>query len=265
MNNERSRANISDAHSVPQLSWLAGNSATTTPYASNSNIVSIQNNKKKTANLPVSPENSVGSEMIADNVKSLFLSPILNILVPEQIPDLSGKMNVRADRNIRESNPILSSSINLELDKIPLTRTPEYSEQVRMPEYLKHNRTYLPLNDAPNQLLQPGSTASFNANSFTRSTDDHLGNSKLSQYKAAASYLNSDDLNSKNYEYPEAQKYSHKVSLYRYKSNQMIHLTEFGHLAVDVQVPSKVLATVTHTEKYLTHLRCNFKITQIPQ
>ncbi|KAJ3322669.1 Chitin synthase, class 1 [Boothiomyces sp. JEL0866] len=57
--------------------------------------------------------------------------------------------------------------------------------------------------------------------------------------------------------YPAPQQYAPKMgsTLFRYKTEQIIPLTEFGNLVVEVPVPQKVLSTVTRTGSDFTHLR----------
>ncbi|KAJ3276123.1 hypothetical protein HDV01_006293 [Terramyces sp. JEL0728] len=57
--------------------------------------------------------------------------------------------------------------------------------------------------------------------------------------------------------YPAPQQYAPTMgsTLFRYKTEQIIPLTEFGNLVVEVPVPQKVLSTVTRTGSDFTHLR----------
>jgi hypothetical protein len=60
------------------------------------------------------------------------------------------------------------------------------------------------------------------------------------------------------YEYPEPQVIEPNESgLFRYRVKQLIPLTEYGNLVVDIPVPLKVLEASTREGHAFTHLRCN--------
>jgi hypothetical protein len=81
-----------------------------------------------------------------------------------------------------------------------------------------------------------------------------------SPYLSRTSYATSSGLvDIDQHQYPPPQSYGPKHSqlgLFRYKTQQVIPLTEFGNLVVDVPVSQKVLSSINRIGTDFTHLRC---------